>query len=270
MRLATGAKAKRTPMSPTPNAQFPRNQPPAGAEELARRRDVGTAGDDTVAKKGSVLGEDLIQVAEEPPLAWLGGCDHCMTAAARVLAGVTIRRGVAAQRDAADLARPQMHPRIASLDAGLAGARARRFHLVNLQDVSTQVGHVAPSSVTLEARRLDGAALRGRWPLRLIAAQVFRPLDQLRPPRQQQSACRLWESLLMTCRCRSQAPSIDRDRPSSSPARSRPARRRRGYPRRRASASAPPDAGEDPIGRGPDAGRDALSEPPVGPTLARS
>ena len=72
-----------------------------------------------------------------------------MTAGARVLAGVAIRRGIAAERDAAGLARPQVHPRFAGLDACLAYGRARRFHLDNLQDVTTQVGHAADAAIPL-------------------------------------------------------------------------------------------------------------------------
>jgi hypothetical protein len=40
----------------------------------------------------------------------LRGSDHRMSTGVRVLAGVLIRRAVAAQRDSTRLARPEMHP----------------------------------------------------------------------------------------------------------------------------------------------------------------
>ncbi len=45
----------------------------------------------------------------------------------RVLAGVTVRRAVAAERDAAFLAGPQMHPVCADLHAFFAFAALRLF-----------------------------------------------------------------------------------------------------------------------------------------------
>ena len=64
-------------------------------------------------------------------LAGLRGCDHGMSTGVRVLAGVLIRRAVAAQRDSALLARPQMHPVGADLYAFLAFATMRLLDRLN-------------------------------------------------------------------------------------------------------------------------------------------
>ena len=58
----------------------------------------------------SIFGESLVGVAVQPMLSRLRRCDHRMTTGVRVFAGVLIRRAVATQRDAARLARPEMHP----------------------------------------------------------------------------------------------------------------------------------------------------------------
>ena len=68
----------------------------------------------------SILGVRLVGKAVQPLLAGFGGCDDRMTAAARVLAGVFVRRAVATARGAALLARAQMHPSRADLHALLA------------------------------------------------------------------------------------------------------------------------------------------------------
>src|SRR5688572_11973135 len=54
--------------------------------------------------------ERLVHVTVQPALARLRGRDDRMIAGARVLAGVTVWRRVAAERRAAFLARAQMHP----------------------------------------------------------------------------------------------------------------------------------------------------------------
>jgi hypothetical protein len=54
-----------------------------------------------------------------------------MLTGVRVFAGVLIRRAVAAQRDSTCLARPQMHPVAADLNAFFAFAAMRLFHRFN-------------------------------------------------------------------------------------------------------------------------------------------
>ena len=60
-----------------------------------------------------------------------------MPALVRVLAGVTVRRAVAAERDAAFLARSQMHPVCAGLHAFFAFAALRLFDRRDRVDVGT-------------------------------------------------------------------------------------------------------------------------------------
>ena len=60
-----------------------------------------------------------------------------MPALVRVFAGVTVRRAVAAERDAAFLARSQMHPVCAGLHAFLAFAALRLFDRRDRVDVGT-------------------------------------------------------------------------------------------------------------------------------------
>src|SRR4051794_6410701 len=68
----------------------------------------------------SVLSKSLIDEAVEPALAGFGRRDHWMMRAAGVLAGVPVRRRIAAQRDAAGLTGAQMHPAAADFHALLA------------------------------------------------------------------------------------------------------------------------------------------------------
>ena len=75
----------------------------------------------------SIFREGVIGIAVEPAFSWLCRCDHRVSAGLRVLDGVTIRRRVAAQRHAARLARSEMHPRRAYLDALLALRRRGRL-----------------------------------------------------------------------------------------------------------------------------------------------
>jgi len=58
----------------------------------------------------SVFGKGVVRIAVQPMLARLCGCYHRMTARVRMFAGVPIRRAIAAERDAARLARAQMDP----------------------------------------------------------------------------------------------------------------------------------------------------------------
>src|SRR4249919_730729 len=81
----------------------------------------GTAGEDErPTHEELVVCHLIVGVAVEPALAWLRRRDHRMLAAARVLAGVTVRRRVATERDATTLAGAQMHPIRADGDALLA------------------------------------------------------------------------------------------------------------------------------------------------------
>src|SRR5262249_36316490 len=68
----------------------------------------------------SVLGEEVGGIAVGPALGRLGGGDHRVPAGVRVLGGMAVRRVVAAPRDAASLAGPQMAPPPADRDAVLA------------------------------------------------------------------------------------------------------------------------------------------------------
>jgi hypothetical protein len=68
----------------------------------------------------SIFRERIVRIAVEPAFAWLGGGNHRMSTGARVFAGVLIGRAVAAQRNSARLARPEMHPKGADLHAFFA------------------------------------------------------------------------------------------------------------------------------------------------------
>jgi hypothetical protein len=73
----------------------------------------------------SIIGEHVIGIAVQPMLARLRRRDHGVTTGMRVLAGVLIRRAVAAQRDSTRLARPEMHPIGTDLYAFFAFATLR-------------------------------------------------------------------------------------------------------------------------------------------------
>src|SRR5262245_48233750 len=70
----------------------------------------------------SIFRKTVVRIAVEPALARFGRRDDRMLRGARVLAGVAIGRAVAAERDAALLAGPQMNPRRADLHALFAFA----------------------------------------------------------------------------------------------------------------------------------------------------
>src|SRR5947207_1446911 len=82
-------------------------------------------------RAGSVFGEGVVGIAVQPALASLGGGDDGMAAAVRVRGGVAVRRGVAAERPLALLARSQMDPLRADLDALLAFAALRARHFID-------------------------------------------------------------------------------------------------------------------------------------------
>src|SRR6476660_6146329 len=75
--------------------------------------------------RSSIFSEGLVWIAVQPMLPRLRGSDHRMRTGVRVLAGVLIRRAVAAQRDATRLARPEMHPIRTDLHAFFAFATMR-------------------------------------------------------------------------------------------------------------------------------------------------
>jgi hypothetical protein len=71
----------------------------------------------TQTEFNSVLDENVVGIAVQPLLTGLSGGDHRMSAGVRMFARVPVRRAVAAQCDAACLARPQMYPIAADLYA---------------------------------------------------------------------------------------------------------------------------------------------------------
>ena len=75
-------------------------------------------------------------------LARLRGSDDRMPARVRVFARVTIRRAVAAKRNATRLARAQMHPARADLHAFFAFTALRMFDVSDCVEMRTaSIGH---------------------------------------------------------------------------------------------------------------------------------
>jgi hypothetical protein len=64
-----------------------------------------------------IFGKRVVRIAVQPALARLRRSNDRMLRRVRVFAGVPVRRTVAAERHATRLARPQMHPIAADLDA---------------------------------------------------------------------------------------------------------------------------------------------------------
>ena len=60
----------------------------------------------TARNRRSIFSEGLVWIAVQPMLARLRRCDYRMSTGVRVLAGVLVRRAVAAQRDSTRLTRP--------------------------------------------------------------------------------------------------------------------------------------------------------------------
>src|SRR5205807_687703 len=84
---------------------------------------------DRSALRGGPIGEvehDLVQVAPAPGFGRIITFDDRMAGCVEMLAGVPVRRIVAAAHMSAAAAQPQMHPDRAGLQAFLAAARARR------------------------------------------------------------------------------------------------------------------------------------------------
>jgi hypothetical protein len=50
-----------------------------------------TLAEQKARNRRSIFGKGLVGIAVDPTFAWLGGCDHRMSAGVRVFAGVLIR-----------------------------------------------------------------------------------------------------------------------------------------------------------------------------------
>ncbi len=99
------------------------------------------------------LGERVVREAIHPALAGLGGRDHGMVARSGVRAGVALGRVVAAERRAALLARPQVHPRRSNLDAVVALRLRRVLHAGDCADVIAGcLRHRSPPHATSSGR----------------------------------------------------------------------------------------------------------------------
>jgi hypothetical protein len=84
-------------------------------------------------------------------LAWLRGSDHRMSTGVGVFAGVLIRGAVAAQRNSTCLARPQMNPVAADLNAFFAFATMRLLDRLNrdrIQMRTASIGHYSGQSIS--------------------------------------------------------------------------------------------------------------------------
>jgi hypothetical protein len=76
---------------------------------------------------GLIFGKSIVRIAVQPSLAGLRRGNDRMPARVRVLAGVTVRRRIAAERRATLLARPQMDPCGANFHAFIALSAFRVF-----------------------------------------------------------------------------------------------------------------------------------------------
>src|SRR5262249_13165599 len=101
------------------------------------------------AGHGSVLGKRVIRIAIQPAIARLGGGDDRMSTRFRMRGRVLVRRGVAAQRDAALLAGAQLDPAGADLHALRALAALGLFDALDrfdmIADGSRTHGCVTPT-----------------------------------------------------------------------------------------------------------------------------
>ena len=88
----------------------------------------------------SVLDKNLVEIAVQPALARLSRSDYRMSAGVRVFGGVFVRRAIAAQRYAACLACPQMHPVATDLYALFAFGAFRLFNRVDRIKMRTAAG----------------------------------------------------------------------------------------------------------------------------------
>ena len=103
----------------------------------------GGDGEPTAKTDGriQVISERVIHEAVQPPFPVLGRRDHRMAAGACVLACVTVRRRIAAERDAAALTRPQVHPLSTDLGALLTGSDPGMLDVVDRVDVLAGIWH---------------------------------------------------------------------------------------------------------------------------------
>jgi hypothetical protein len=86
--------------------------------------------------------------AVQPSLAGFSRHDHWMVAAARVFAGMTVRRGIAAERDAARLTGPQMYPAVAALHALFAFMSSSLLDVPDGIDVGAGLWHNSQTSIS--------------------------------------------------------------------------------------------------------------------------
>ena len=93
-----------------------------------------------VPVRGSVFREGIIRIAVEPAFTRFGGGDHGMNRRVRVLRRVPVRRVVTAARSAAGLARAQVHPCRADLDALVTLISLRRCDALECVDVGASSG----------------------------------------------------------------------------------------------------------------------------------
>ena len=88
----------------------------------------------------SVLDKNVVGIAVQPALARLSRSYHRMSAGVRVFGGVFVRRAIAAQRYAACLTRPQMHPVATDLYALFAFGAFRLLNRVDRIKMRTAAG----------------------------------------------------------------------------------------------------------------------------------
>lgn len=88
----------------------------------------------------SVLDKNVVGIAIQPAFARLGRRNYRVTTCVRVFASVLIRRAVAAQRNAAGLARPQMYPIAADLYALFTFEAFRLFDRFDCIQMRTAAG----------------------------------------------------------------------------------------------------------------------------------
>src|SRR3989338_651149 len=125
---------------------------------------------------GSVLRDDVVWIAVQPPLARFGRGDDGVASGLGVCASMSIGRGVAAEGGAAGLARAQVHPLRAGLHALVALAHLRRLDVGNPIDMWTvRVG--AHTALSTSARR--------SYPVTFSGFRGFHPQERAEEEKQQ-------------------------------------------------------------------------------------
>ena len=112
----------------------------------------------------------VVRITVQPALARLRRRDDGMSGRVRVFSGVPIWRAVAAERDAAFLAGPEMHPVCADLHAFFAFAALRLFDQCDCVEMSASlVRHYSVSLFRVMGTRnaLVTGGLRDVWFFRL-------------------------------------------------------------------------------------------------------